>query len=53
MFMYLSFWFCDVVFLKVNIWLFVVVSLTPFEGEIEKVEYLYANGQKVSLYRFT
>ena len=36
MFMYLSFWFCDVVFLKVNIWLFVVVSLTPFEGEIEK-----------------
>lgn len=23
-------------FLKVNIWLFVVVSLTPFEGEIEK-----------------
>ena len=34
--MYLSFWFCDVVFLKVNIWLFVVVSLTSFEGEIEK-----------------
>lgn len=53
MFVYLSFWFCDIVFLKVNIWLFVVVSPTPIEGEIEKVEYLYANGQKVSLYRFT
>ena len=36
MFVYLSFWFCDIVFLKVNIWLFVVVSPTPFEGEIEK-----------------
>lgn len=23
-----------------------------FEGEIEKVESLYANGQKVGLYRF-
>lgn len=36
MFVYLSFWFCDIVFLKVNIWLFVVVSPTPIEGEIEK-----------------